>query len=129
MTVHAYENERELTINNIRDYPTPHPRCGTAFLLVVLIIAISVHVLWTPQVLWERIISRIILIPIITGISYEIIKWSSNYSSFKLMKLIIAPNLWLQSLTTRQPDDSQIEVALHAMNGAIKADRLSTADD
>jgi len=129
MTVHAYENERELTINNIRDYPTPHPRCGTAFLLVVLIIAISVHVLWTPPVLWERIVSRIILIPIITGISYEIIKWSSNYSSFKLMKLIIAPNLWLQSLTTRQPDDSQIEVALHAMNGAIKADRLSTADD
>ena len=129
MTVHAYEHKRRLTINNIREYPTPHPRCGTAFLLVVLIIAISVHVLWTPPVLWERIVSRIILIPIITGISYEIIKWSSNYSSFKLMKLIIAPNLWLQSLTTRQPDDSQIEVALHAMNGAIQADQLSTAND
>jgi uncharacterized protein YqhQ len=125
MTVHAYENGRELTIKNIRDYDTPHPRCGTAFLLVVLIIAIIVHVLWTPPILWERILSRVILIPIITGISYEIIKWSSKYSSYTMMKLIIAPNLWLQSLTTKQPDDSQIEVAIHAMNGAIEADQIN----
>ena len=123
MTIHAFEHNRELTTSNIREYGTPHPRCGTAFLLVVLFIAIVSHIFWTPPILWERVASRIIMLPLITGISYEIIRWSSSHTSNKLVKAIIAPNLMLQSLTTKQPDDQQIEVAVAALTNAIDADR------
>ena len=123
MAIHAREHGQPLEIESIRKFDTAHPRCGTAFILVVLVIAIVVHIFWTPPVLWERVLSRIIMLPIIAGISYEIIRWSGFHAENILVRAIIAPNLLLQSLTTRQPDDAQIEVAISALQGAIEADR------
>ena len=123
MTIHAREHGQPLEIESIRKFGTAHPRCGTAFILVVLVIAIIAHIFWTPPVLWERVVSRIIMLPIIAGISYEIIRWSGFHADNILVRAIIAPNLLLQSLTTRQPDDDQIEVAISALEGALEADR------
>ncbi len=123
MTIHAREHGQPLEIESIRKFDTAHPRCGTAFILVVLVIAIIAHIFWTPPVLWERVVSRVIMLPIIAGISYEIIRWSGFHADNILVRAIIAPNLLLQSLTTRQPDDAQIEVAIRALEGALEADR------
>lgn len=127
MTVHAQEHGDPLTKEAIRRYPTAHPRCGTAFILVVLVVAIMIHVVWTPPVLWERMVSRIMLLPIIAGVSYEVIRWSGMHAGNPLVKAIIAPNLLLQSLTTRQPDDAQIEVAIKAVEAAVEADKVTAA--
>ena len=122
MTIHARENGEKLNIENVRKYPTAHPRCGTAFLLVVMVVAIIVFTfLGRPPIEW-RILSRIILIPLIAAASYEIIRFSGTHSKNILVKFITAPNLAMQSLTTRQPDDDQIEVAIAAVTEAIKAD-------
>ena len=123
MTIHAREHGQPLEIESIRKFDTAHPRCGTAFILVVLVIAIIAHIFWTPPVLWERVVSRVIMLPLIAGISYEIIRWSGFHADNILVRAIIAPNLLLQSLTTRQPDDAQIEVAISALEGALEADR------
>lgn len=128
MAVHTREHGHELNIESVRQYQTAHPRCGTAFILVVLVIAIIVHVFWTPPVLWERVVSRIVLLPFIAGISYEIIRWSGFHASNPLVRGIIAPNLWLQALTTRQPDDDQIEVAIRAIEEAVAVDEKALAD-
>ena len=122
MTVKAYEANEILDISHIRRFSTAHPRCGTAFLLVVMVVAIIVFVfLGRPPMLW-RILSRIVLIPIIAGLAYEIIRFSAGHQNSWLVRIITAPSLLLQVLTTRQPADEQIEVAIHAMNTAIAAD-------
>ena len=122
MTVHAQENGNPLNIENISKYPTAHPRCGTAFLLNVMLIAIIVFSLIPREPFSWLILSRIILIPLIASISYESIRISSMYSDNKLVKGIMAPSLWLQKLTTKQPDNKQIEVAIAAMEASIKYD-------
>ncbi|MFQ5860520.1 MAG: DUF1385 domain-containing protein [Dehalococcoidia bacterium] len=122
MAVHAYEAREPLEVERVRPFPTAHPRCGTAFLLVVMVVAILVFaLLGRPPLLWS-ILSRVLLIPVIAAISYEIIRFSGAHQGNPLVRLVMLPSLWLQGLTTRQPDDSQIEVAVHAMRGAIAAD-------
>ncbi|MBI4329540.1 MAG: DUF1385 domain-containing protein [Chloroflexi bacterium] len=127
MTVHAYEHAEPLETEKIRRYPTAHPRCGTAFLLVVFVVAVLLHVLLGTPPLLERVLSRVALLPVIAGVSYEIIRWSGAHAGNPLVRLVILPNLALQALTTRQPDDRQIEVAVKAMEGAIEGDRLARA--
>tara|TARA_Y100000996_G_scaffold391571_1_gene353659 strand:+ start:3662 stop:4558 length:897 start_codon:yes stop_codon:yes gene_type:complete len=123
MTVHAQENNLELNLANIKKYPTAHPRCGTAFLLTIMLIAVIVFILIPRQSLLIVVGSRIVLVPFIASLSYEFIRLSSIYQNNFIMKAISAPSLWLQSLTTRQPDDDQIEVAVIAMQSAIEADK------
>lgn len=123
MTVHAMEKGDPLVVAEIRKYPTAHPRCGTAFLLTVMIIAILVFTLVPRDPFWMVIISRIVLIPVIASLSYEVIRLSGKYSQNVMVSLIMAPSLWLQKLTTRQPDDEQIEVAISAMVAAVEADK------
>ena len=123
MTVHAMEKGDPLVVAEIRKYPTAHPRCGTAFLLTVMIIAIIVFTLVPRDPFWMVIISRIVLIPVIASLSYEVIRLSGIYSQNFMVSLIMAPSLWLQKLTTRQPDDAQIEVAISAMTAAVEADK------
>ena len=125
MAVHAKEAGQPLTVESIRRYPTAHPRCGTAFILVVLVIAIGVHMLLGAPPLWERIASRIILLPIIAGVSYEIIRWSGFHARNPIVRAIIAPNLLLQAITTKPPEDDQIEVAIQALEGAVEQDRIA----
>ena len=123
MAVHTYEAGLPLEVANVRKFGTPHPRCGTAFLLTVMLVSIIVFAfLQRPPLEW-RIISRIALVPVIAGISYEIIRFSGTHQSAWLGRQLAKPGLLLQRLTTRQPDDSQIEVAITAMETAIAADQ------
>ena len=131
MTVHAQERGDPLEVEAVRRYPTAHPRCGTAFLLVVMVVAIVVFVFVGRDPLWWLITSRIVLVPLIAAASYEVIRLSGRYSGNPLVSLIAGPSLALQTLTTRQPDDGQIEIAIAAMEQAIEADegRLSQAEE
>lgn len=127
MSVHAHEHGVPLDVDHVRTYPTAHNRCGTAFLLVVMVVAIAVFTFVGRPSLPISIASRVILVPVIAGISYEIIKFSGAHSGNPLVKLIVYPSLALQALTTRQPDDDQIEVAIHAMKHAIAVDQGTVA--
>jgi len=123
MTVKAYEAKDPLEVAHIRKYSTAHPRCGTAFLLVVMVVAILIFAfLGRPPIAW-RVLSRIVLVPVIAGVAYEVIRFSGAHQSSVLVRLITAPSLLLQALTTRQPDDDQIEVAVHAMRTTLAADQ------
>ena len=123
MAVHAQEKGDPLTIQEIRKYPTAHPRCGTAFLLTIMVIAIIVFTLIPREPLWLVVGSRIVLIPLIASLSYEFIRFNSKYETNKFVSKMSVPSLLLQSLTTKIPDDDQIEVAINAMESAIYADR------
>ncbi len=122
MTVHAQERGDPLVLDEIRKYSPAHPRCGTAFLLTVMVVAILVFVFVPREPLWWLVTSRIVFIPIIAAVAYEVIRWSGRYEDLPIVKLISAPNLLLQKLTTRWPDDDQIEVAVVAMQTALDAD-------
>ena len=127
MTVHAQERGDPLQIDHIRRYPTAHPRCGTAFLLVVMVVAIVAFIFVGREPFWWLIASRIVLVPLIAAVSYEVIRFSGRHADNPLVHLITAPSLALQSLTTRQPDDDQIEIAIAAMEHAQDADRATIA--
>ena len=122
MTVHAQERGDPLNVAHIRRYPTAHPRCGTAFLLVVMVVAILAFIFVGREPFWWLIASRILLVPLIAAVSYEVIRFSGRHAANPLVALITAPSLALQSLTTRQPDDDQIEIAIAAMQQAQAAD-------
>lgn len=122
MSVHAHEANLPLDKEHVSMFPAAHPRCGTAFLLTVMIVSIIVFVfLGTPDLPW-RVASRIVLIPAIAGISYEVIRFNAKHSGNALVRLGTVPSLALQKMTTRKPDDDQIEVAIAAMNAAIQGD-------
>ena len=123
MTVHAQEHDLPLDVEHVRRFPTAHNRCGTAFLLVVMVVAIAVFTFIGRPSLPVSVASRIVLVPVIAAISYEIIRLSGAHAANPLVKFIVYPSLALQSLTTRQPDDAQIEVAIRAMEHAIAVDQ------
>ena len=122
MAVHAYEAGLPLDITNVRKFGTPHPRCGTAFLLTVMLVSIVVFALLMGPPIEYRILSRIVLIPVIAAISYEIIRFSGAHQDWLIAQLMARPGLLLQKLTTRPPEDDQIEVAICAVEGALAAD-------
>ncbi len=124
--VNAYEAGAPLNVEAVRNYSTAHARCGTAFLFIVLIVAIFVFALVGQPPLWIRILSRIALIPVIAVISYEIMKFGASHADNRIVRMLLAPGLLLQTITTREPDDSQIEAALSALSGVIEIDK--TAD-
>jgi uncharacterized protein YqhQ len=118
--IHAYENGKELTVKNIRGLSPLHPRCGTSFLLIVMVMSILTFS-FIPQA-WSfmyKFFSRLILIPVIAGLSFEFLKLSSKTKNNVIMSILIQPGLLLQRLTTREPDDSQIEVAVTALKEVL----------
>lgn len=122
--IHAYEAGEELTVESARKYTTLHPRCGTAFLLIVMVLAVLVFsLLGSPGLLW-RIGSRFLLFPVIAGMGYEFLKLSSRHAASPVMRALIAPGLWLQLLTTREPDDTQLEVAICALQAVLPEEAL-----
>lgn len=128
-SIFAYEAGEELTVDNVRRYSRLHPRCGTSFLLIVMLVSIAVFSL-IPK-LWPfylKAASRVVLLPLIAGISYEFLKWSAKNDANPLVKLIITPGLALQRLTTGEPDDAQLEVALRSLNEALEVN-AGFADD
>ncbi len=122
MTIHALEHDDPLTIERIRQYPTAHPRCGTEFLVVFIIVSILLFSLLAGMNVWVAIVGRILLIPVVAAISYEILKWGAKRRDNWTVRWLFLPGIWLQAITTRQPDDSMIEVAVASMREALAAD-------
>lgn len=128
MSIYAFENGEELTLENIKKYSTLHPRCGTSFLFLLLILAILIYsisdslyfvVAQNVPVLAKRFLYHLLLLPIVAGVSYEILKLSSKTKENFLTKILIAPGLWLQKITTQRPTEDQIEVAVAALENAV----------
>ena len=122
MTIHALEAGNPLTIENVRRYPTAHPRCGTEFLVVVIILSIFAFSLVGRQSIEIMVGSRLLLIPVIAGIGYEILKFGARNRANPIVKAIMAPGILVQMITTKQPSDDQIEVAIVSMEQALEAD-------
>jgi uncharacterized protein YqhQ len=118
-TVFAWENGQELTVENIKKYSPRHPRCGTSFVLVVMITAILVFSLLGRPDFVERIFYKLMLLPIIAGISYEVIRFTGKYRNLRWVQFLSWPGLMLQKITTREPTDDQIEIAIAAMKKVI----------
>jgi len=120
--VNAYEHNVPLEVEYVHRYGTAHTRCGTGFIFIVLVIAIVVFALIGRPSLWLMVLWRIILIPAISGIGYEATQFAARNTDNRLIRAFLAPGLWLQSLTTREPDDQQLEVALAALRRAVEID-------
>ncbi|HXX58128.1 MAG TPA: DUF1385 domain-containing protein [Thermodesulfovibrionales bacterium] len=124
--IHAYEAGKELDVETVRTFSPQHPRCGTSFLLIVMVISILVFS-FIPQS-WpfsEKFLSRIILIPVIAGLSYELLRASARVTAHSVVNILVLPGLMLQKLTTREPDDAQIEVAITAVKEVLKLEEES----
>lgn len=115
-SVACFEAGEELTVANARKYSTLHPRCGTSFLLLVMTVSIVLFSFFGWPGLWQRLILRLVLLPFIAGLSYELIQLAGRY---RIFRYLTAPGLWLQRLTTREPDDQQLAVALHALRAVL----------
>jgi uncharacterized protein YqhQ len=119
--VHTYEDGLPLTPESARGFSTAHMRCGTAFIMVVLVLSILVFSLLGRPALWLRVLERLAIIPLVAAFSYEIIRFAGRYEDSRAMKVLMAPGLLLQKLTTREPDDDQLEVAIAALEAAMEA--------
>jgi uncharacterized protein YqhQ len=117
-TVFAFENGDPLTISAVQKYSTFHPRCGTSFLMTVMLISIAFYMLIPFTSFWARFVSRIVLLPLIAGVSYEIIRFAAKHRG-SLFAMMTAPGLWLQRITTQPPSDAQAECAIVALDQAM----------
>ncbi len=123
-TIFCYEAGEELTVENVRKQRRFHPRCGTSFLILMLIVSVFVTLILDmifpalKGILWLRTIIKLLLVPVICGIGYELIKWCGRHDNI-LTKIVSAPGLWLQRITVKEPDDSMIEIAIAAMKEVI----------
>jgi uncharacterized protein YqhQ len=121
-TINAYEAGAQLTVDGVRPYPTAHTRCGTAFLLTLVVLTILVFAPFSlPSLIW-RLLSRIALLPVITGMAYEFIRLTARFADRPWMRVLTAPNLALQRLTTRDPDDGMLEVAIAALKAVLTSE-------
>jgi len=138
MAVHCYEKGKKLTAENVKKFPTLHPRCGTSFILIVLVMSIFVFSLVPPIILyfWPEFISyhifarkgmlfllRLLMLPLIAGISYELLKLSDRHQRNFLVRAFIMPGLWLQMITTKKPDRGQIEVAIKSAQTVLSLEK------
>jgi uncharacterized protein YqhQ len=121
-TVFAFENGDPLTTGAVQKYPTFHPRCGTSFLMTVMLISIGFYMLVPFTTFWARFASRIALLPIIAGVSYEIIRFAAKHRG-SLFALMTAPGLWLQRITTKPPSDEQAQCAITALDQAMSLEK------
>ena len=121
-TVFAFENGDALDAATVQKYSTFHPRCGTSFLMTVMIISIMVYMLFPVTTFWARFALRLALLPVITGISYEVIRFAAKHRG-SLFALMTTPGLWLQRITTRPPSDQQAECAIQALDQAMSLEK------
>jgi uncharacterized protein YqhQ len=121
-TVFAFENHDPLETAAVQKYSTYHPRCGTSFLMTVMIISMVVYMFIPVTTFWARFAERIALLPLIAGVSYEIIRFAAKHRG-SLFALMTAPGLWLQRITTQPPDDSEVECAILALDEAMKLEK------
>ncbi len=128
MAIHAYEAGKKLKVDEVKKFPTLHPRCGTSFLLFVLIISILVFSIVTSHNWIIKFGSRIALLPVIAGISYELLKLSAKHKKNAIFSTVIFPGLMLQKITTNKPNDKQIEVAIKSLKDVLQAEKAPIAD-
>jgi uncharacterized protein YqhQ len=121
-TINAWESGAPLEVESVRRFGNAHSRCGTGFLLTVAVVAMVVFIMLGMPTWWWRILSRIVLMPVIAAISYELIRFSADFDRYRLVRWIFKPSLALQALTTRDPDDGQIEVAIAALREVLAGD-------
>jgi uncharacterized protein YqhQ len=114
-TINCIENGFELTVENVKWQSKAHKRCGTSFMLLVMLISLVIFVILRPETLALRVLSRILLVPAIAGISYEFIRLAGKSES-KIVNILSKPGLWMQALTTKEPDDDMIEVAIKSVD-------------
>lgn len=126
-TINAYEANAELTPESVSRFPLEHPRCGTAFLLTVVVISILIYSLLPPLDLLPRLLSRLVLLPVIAGIAYEFLKFTASRQGNPLVRLLTKPNLAMQRLTTREPDLDMLAVAIAAFENVLAYERSQTA--
>jgi uncharacterized protein YqhQ len=128
-TINALEAGAELTPANVQKFSLIHPRCGTAFLLWVMVIAIFVFAFVGRPVWYWLIVSRILLLPVIAGLAYELIRYAGQHRDNRVLMALLAPGLWLQRLTTREPTDDQVEVSIRALEMVRAREESETADE
>jgi uncharacterized protein YqhQ len=121
-TVFAFENHDPLETGAVQKYSTYHPRCGTSFLMTVMIISILIYTLVPAVTFWGKFAARIALLPVIAGLSYEIIRYAAKHRG-SLFALMTAPGLWLQRITTQPPDDTQVQCAITALDHAMDLEK------
>ncbi len=122
MTIHALESGDPLTTENVRRYPTAHPRCGTEFLVVLVALSIIAFALIGKQAPLVGVLSRIVLIPVLAAVGYEVLRWGARHRANPIVKAIMWPGILVQLITTKRPSDDQIEVAIVSMEQALEAD-------
>jgi uncharacterized protein YqhQ len=128
-TIAAYEHDEDLVPEKIDGFPKEHVRCGTNFLIIVMIVTVFVFSLFgTPGLAW-RLVSRIIAIPIIAGLAYEALRLGAKYPDSLLMRALMRPGIWLQKITTQEPDASQIEVAVASFREVLRREAASAAGE
>ena len=121
MTIHALEHEDPLDIEHVRRYPTAHPRCGTEFLVIFIILSIVMFSVLAGQDLVVSIVGRVLLVPVIASLAYELLRFGARHRDRIWLRWLYLPGIWLQAITTKQPDDSMIEVAIASMQEALAA--------
>ncbi len=127
-TINALEAGAELTPTNVQKFSLIHPRCGTAFLLWVMVIAIFVFAFVGRPVWYWLIVSRILLLPVIAGLAYELIRYAGKHQDNRVLMTLLAPGLWLQRLTTREPSDDQVEVSIRALQSVLDREAAETPE-
>ncbi|MGI8467836.1 MAG: DUF1385 domain-containing protein [Pyrinomonadaceae bacterium] len=127
-TVFTWEKDLDLTVKNAKSQRRQHPRCGTSFLMVVMLVAIVLFSVIKFDALWLNLLVRIILMPLVAGLSYEIIRYAAKKESSVVFKIITLPGLWLQNLTTQEPDGEQLEVAIAALKESLKLEPIDTEE-
>jgi uncharacterized protein YqhQ len=124
MSVHNFERGTPLIVANAKLESKEHPRCGTSFLILIFVVSILLYSLLPRNpVFWLNLIQRIAFLPIIVAVGYEVLKWSAKHENNVLVKVLIAPGIWSQKITTQKPDDKQIEVAIAALARAVELER------
>jgi len=131
-SIYTYESGKDLTVENVREYGTRHPRCGTSFILIVAVFAILVYsvsdtiyflLVGVPPTLAKRFLVHFCLLPLVAGVGYELLKLSGKTRHNKITKFLIAPGLWIQRITTQEPSDDQLEVAIVALQNALGVEK------
>jgi uncharacterized protein YqhQ len=125
-TVFNWEKGLDLSVENARVQRRQHPRCGTSFLMVVMLVAIVLFSVINFEAMWLNLIVRIALMPLVAGLSYEVIRYAAKKESGAIFKFMTMPGLWLQNITTQEPDDEQLEVAIVSLNESLKLEPIDT---
>ncbi len=122
-TINAFEAGAELTPATIAKYSVEHPRCGTAFLLTLMVLSLFFFTILGPLPFAWRLISRVVMIPVLAGVAYEYLRWTANHLNLSFVRFLVKPNLALQHLSTREPDEKMLEVAITAFQTMRKAEQ------